>query len=575
MSEETYPLLGKNFVPPDVVGKVTGKAKYAEDFRRDNMLFCRLYLSPMPHGKVKNIDASEALKMKGVVAVLTADDVPSFPAPEQPILTNEPKCVGDPILAVAAENETLAQDALEKIRVDIEPLPFTLDPLESLYPGGPDARTDGNVAGTVNYTEPFLKTVKWDARDFARAKEGELPMGEAVEDWSYGDVAGGFDQADYVLEESFVTASLAHHSMEPRSCLAYWENGKCHVYGSCQSQSFPVPFLARYIGIKPEELVFIAEFCGGGFGSKGSAYPAMSIPAHMAKKVQRPVMMRISRHEEYFIGSARPGFQRRIKMGFRKDGRLLAVDLYIVHENGAYIGFNDYHAAGEAVSLVYQPEAMRFRGIPVQTNTPYRGPQRGPGQNQIASAVEPLLDKAARELGIDQVIIRKINAPAYKAGFGAKQKPVTSSYMEEAIAMGMKEFDWQNRKQLSGKRTGTKVTGVGVGQAYHSAGATGFDGLVVITPDGKLHIRCRQSGHILPQRHIPGGRGDTENELGSLRHRAGRFAQAPALEPGPVRQQYVLHYDPDQLCGGHGRGGQAEGHRRRGTGRGGRGLRHR
>ena len=142
-----YKLIGKNFTPPDVQAKVTGKAKYSEDFRVEGMVFCRLLLSPMPHARVRNIDASEALKMEGVVGILTADDLPPVTSPNKPILTNEPHYVGDPILALAAINETIAQDALEKIKLDLEPLPFTVDPLESLYPGGTNARSDGNVAG--------------------------------------------------------------------------------------------------------------------------------------------------------------------------------------------------------------------------------------------------------------------------------------------------------------------------------------------------------------------------------------------------------------------------------------------
>ena len=131
-----YSLLGNDFIPPDVRGKVTGRAKYAEDFRAEGMLFCRLLGSPMPHARVVSIDTSEALAMEGVVAVLTADDVPSTPAPATPILTNEPHFVGEPILAVAAVDEVTAQDAIDLISIEFEPLPFTVDPLESLYPGG-------------------------------------------------------------------------------------------------------------------------------------------------------------------------------------------------------------------------------------------------------------------------------------------------------------------------------------------------------------------------------------------------------------------------------------------------------
>src|SRR5215831_9385491 len=114
----SYKLLGKNFTPHDVLAKVTGQAKYAEDFRVDGMVFCRLLLSPMPHARVRSIDASEALKIPGVVGILTADDIKNPPAPQPTILTNEPRYVGEPILAVAAVDETTAQDAIEKIKLD-------------------------------------------------------------------------------------------------------------------------------------------------------------------------------------------------------------------------------------------------------------------------------------------------------------------------------------------------------------------------------------------------------------------------------------------------------------------------
>ena len=161
--------------------------------------------------------------------------------------------------------------------------------------------------------------------------------------------------------------------------MAYWQNGKCFVHGSTQSQSFVVPGLAGLIGIKPDELVYIAEFCGGGFGSKGSAYPSMAIPALMSKKIGKPVMMRISRAEEYAIGCARNGFLGRVKLGFGEDGQLLAADMYIVQEGGANNGFWDFRNAADALSIVYTPEAMRWRGVPVYGNTPTRSAQRGPG----------------------------------------------------------------------------------------------------------------------------------------------------------------------------------------------------
>ena len=480
-----YKLLGKNFTPPDLRAKVTGKAKYAEDFRVEGMVFCKMLLSPMPHARVTSIDTSDALAMDGVLGVLTAEDVPAAKGAGESILTNNPHYIGEPILAIAAVDETIASDAIERVKVEYEPLPFVIDPLESLYPGGPDARDGGNVANA----RVALQTVKWNARDFASVEEGQLPMsGEPQTEWEYGDLDLAFSDAAVVYDETFVTASNSHHSMEPRSAMSYWENGKCFVYGSSQSQSFVVPGLAGLIGIEVKDLVYIAEFCGGGFGSKGAAYAVMAVPAHMSKKIGRPVMLRITRAEEYYMGSNRAGFQGRTKIGFAEDGRIIAVDMYVVQSNGPNTGFWDYTEAGAAVSICYQPDAMRYRGIPVLTNTPPGGPQRGPGENQIACVFEPLLDKAARELGVDRLEIRKINAPDNDAIFDGHQSPVTSAYQREALTNGAESFGWAEKSAMSGQRNGTKVIGVGIGQAYHSAGAAGFDGLVRITPDGKLHI---------------------------------------------------------------------------------------
>ena len=480
----TYKLLGKNFTPPDVMAKVTGEAKYAEDFRAEGMVFCRLLTSPIPHARIRSIDVSEALKMPGVVGVLLPDEVTHVDAPNPPILSMEPQYVGQPILAVAAVDETTAQDAIERIKLDLQPLPFTVDPLQSLHPDGPDARLDGNV-GAQGLK---LQTIKWTAADFANAPDGKLPMGQSAEDWAYGDVDAAFAQSKLVLDETFVTASNSHHSLEPRTSFSYWQNGKCFVFGSTQSQSFIVPQLAQYIGIKPDELHYISEFCGGGFGSKGTAFPSLAIPALLSKKLNKPVMMRISRAEEYYIGSARNGFQGRVKLGFRADGRLLAADMYIVQESGAHNGFWDFRNAADALSIVYNPEAMRWRGIPVYTNTPTRSAQRGPGENQIACALEPLMDKAARQLKIDRLQMRRLNAPSATSKVGSDRRPVTSAYLQDALEKGSARFNWAERSSRSGQRKGSKVTGIGIGQAYHPAGFNGFDGLVRIAPDGKLHI---------------------------------------------------------------------------------------
>ncbi len=150
-----WSLIGKDFIPPDIRGKVTGRAKYAEDFRAEGMVFARLLTSPVPHATITNIDFTEALAMDGVLGILTADDQGLVGG-----LTNEAQFGGDPILALAAIDETTAQDAIDRIELEFAPLPFTVDPLESLYPGGPDGRVDGtNVGG--GRTGLQLRRVRW------------------------------------------------------------------------------------------------------------------------------------------------------------------------------------------------------------------------------------------------------------------------------------------------------------------------------------------------------------------------------------------------------------------------------
>lgn len=483
-----YNLIGKNFTPPDLEAKVTGSAKYAEDFRADGMAHVKVYGSPMPHAKVNSIDLSKAEAVPGFLAALVPDDVKQPEPTGQSILTNEPAYVGQPIVAIAAETEQAAADAIAALEVDMELLPFVVDPLESLKPDGPNALSSGNVAGRgVDFQE-----VKWNGKDFALAGEDRLPMGKAPVEWSFGDIEAAFADAKVVVEESFVHASNAHHAMEPRSAAAYWENGKCHVWGSTQSTSFAQPGLANLIGITPAELVFVAEFCGGGFGGKGTSYPLMAVPALISKKLGgRPCLLRVSRHEEYLNGYARAGFQGWAKLGFREDGKIIAADLFMVQDLGSTSGFWDFNNVGSSAIIVFQPENIRFRAVPVLTNTVPKGPQRGPGENQAANMLEPLLDKAARELGIDRLALRLANAPGGGVDgifYGPERGPVTSAYLREALQKGAERFNWAERSKQSGTRNGSKVRGYGIGQAYHTAGASGFDGLVRITPDGLLHI---------------------------------------------------------------------------------------
>jgi CO/xanthine dehydrogenase Mo-binding subunit len=262
--------------------------------------------------------------------------------------------------------------------------------------------------------------------------------------------------------------------------------------------------------------------------------------------------MRISREEENYIGRARPGIHLRARIGFRKDGRITAMDLCAIADCGPYANQGDAGTLASTATALYNPETIRYRGISVLTNTPPRVAQRAPGGEQASAMLEPLISKAARQLNVDQVEIRKINAPVNGSEFGPPpppaaagaaaaargnragapggppavaqpqptelgratgrgqnaagqlptQQPVaaaappsaprrsffTSCYLREALDLGAKLFNWEERKTRNGQRRGSKVTGVGVGLGTYTAGSIAMDGLLLVRPDGKVYV---------------------------------------------------------------------------------------
>jgi CO/xanthine dehydrogenase Mo-binding subunit len=479
-----FKLIGQSIGPQDLVAKITGRAKYAEDFRAEGMLFAKLLPSPMPHARVRSIDYSDALAMEGVIAVLTADEVPQPDFPGEPCLTNEPRYEGEAILAVAAVSETIAADAIERIRVDLEPLPFVLNPLDSLRPGGPNGHLEGNCFEGRDLIER-----KWTQEEFDAAGPDEMPRGEPTTEWEIGEVEPAFAQADFVIEETLYHQTQTHHPMEPRTSMAYWQNGKVYIHCSTQSAAQTRRGIASMLDVDLEDVVLISEYCGGGFGSKIRGNAIDMIAPLMARKTGRPVMMRVTRAEETILGRARSGLFGWAKMGFRNDGRMLALDVYVVQDGGPYSAPSDIGTFAGNTHLAYMPENMRFRGISVVTNTPPRSAQRGPGGVQAVATLEPMFIRAARQMGRDAVELRRINSPTPDSVFGpGRGSGLTSCYAREALDLGAQLFNWEERKQRSGQRNGSKVRGVGFALSPYTAGSSGFDGLGVIRTDGKLYI---------------------------------------------------------------------------------------
>ena len=334
-------------------------------------------------------------------------------------------------------------------------------------------------------------------------------MGKAPDEWHYGDLDAGFKNAALILDETFLTPDTSHQTLETRSALADWQNGKVYTHTGTQSTAQTRPAIARWLNIDADKVVLISEYTGGGFGSKITGGVSMIIPALLAKKTNAPVMMRISREEETFIGRARPGFQGRMKVGFSKEGRITALDMFVICDNGPYDAVGDAPSSGRIVSLLYQPQAMRWRGVTVLTNTPPRSAQSSPGGLQGIVIIEPIIAKAARKLELDQVAIRRINCPEGKAKFGAATNGVrqhaTSAFIKEALDSGAAQFKWSERVARSPKRMGTKVRGVGVALSCYVGGTIGFDGLLdhQAGRSGHLPIGNRKPGNGVGDRRAP------------------------------------------------------------------------
>ena len=428
--------------------------------------------------------------------------------------------------------------------MEFEPLPFTVDPLESLRPGGPDARLEGNVwgAGAACRGRPAAaasadRTPEVDRRGLRRRRGRRVADGQ-------GDGAVGLRRRRRRASPPPTWSSTRPSSSTPRAITrwrraARWPTGRttrCYLHCSTQSVVRTVDAVARWVGIEPSKVVLICEYTGGGFGSKGGGAVSMAIPGVLSKKVGAPVMMRVSREEESYFGRARTNMTGRARVGFRKDGRITALDLFIVQDNGPYGPMGDHRSAGNAASLVYQPPAMRWRAVNVFTNTPPRTQQRSPGPMQANGILEGILTKAGKQLGVDQVALRRINAPEGKALYGpptpeGTRRYVTGAFVKDALDRGAQQFDWTDARDPVGTAAwhqGARRRRGGRPARRRLGGLRRPDDPAARWPAPGA-VGRRQSGHALVHRSGARRRRRAGAAVGQGRGRLGQHQQGPAV----------------------------------------------
>ncbi len=373
----------------DGVDKVSGRARYTADLPCTGALVGRIGRSRVAHGIIRRIDASAALALPGVRAVITGAD---FAAPygvipiaqnEWPLARGKVRYRGEPVAAVAAVDEATAESALAAIVLDIEPLPAYF------------------VAADARAPEATLLHEK---------KAGNV---EREVDHTFGDVEAGFASADLVRERTFHYAEVSHGQIELNAAVASYEPERDRLTTHSVTQ---VPYylhltLAQCLGMDSSRIRVVKPFVGGGFGHRVEPLNFEMVTAALARAAGGTVRIEQSREDSFLTHRGRPETDIRLKIGLKKNGEITAVDAEIVQRGGAYGGYGlvTILYAGALLHALYRMGAVKYRGFRIYTNTPPCGAMRGHGAVDARHAFETLLDRMAEELGLDPFAVRRAN----------------------------------------------------------------------------------------------------------------------------------------------------------------------
>jgi 4-hydroxybenzoyl-CoA reductase subunit alpha len=373
----------------DGIEKVTGRARYTADLPVGTALVGLIGRSAVAHGAIRSIDATKALALPGVRAVVTGED---FAAPygvipiaqnEWPLARGKVRYRGEPLFAVAADDEVSARAGLAAVQVTIDELPA--------YFTAADARAEGAVLLHDN-------------------KRGNIER-EVAQD--FGDVDAGFAAADLVLERRYECAEVAHGQIELNATIAQWEpeRERLTVHSVTQVPYYLHLMLAQTLGLQESQIRVVKPFVGGGFGHRVEPLNFEMVTAALARAAGGTVKLELTREEVFLTHRGRPHSEMRVKLGLKASGEITALDVDAVQRGGAYGGYGlvTILYAGALLHALYTVGAVRYRGWRVYTNLPPCGAMRGHGAVNVRFAVESLLDEMAGQLGLDPFAVRRAN----------------------------------------------------------------------------------------------------------------------------------------------------------------------
>lgn len=380
--------------------KVTGAATYVDDLQfGPNLLHGALKRSPIPHGIIKRIDVSKARALPGVRVVITGQDFPGYTGlylkDRRIFALDRVRFVGEPVAAVAADTPEIAEQALELIEVEYEPLPGVFDPEFGASPEAPLVHPDLGNYECVPFIFPQPGT---NISNWFKVRKGNLEQG-----WA---------EADLIYEHKYRVPHVQHVPIETHVCVAQQDiNGKITLWSASQSPFAQRNLIAKALNIGHSQLRVITPYVGGGFGSKaGVSMEGAAVALAMHAK-GRPVKLRMSREEEFHTTFVRQGMVAHIKMGMTRDGRITAMQNRFYWDGGAYTeyGVNITRAAGYSGSGPYYVPNIHVDSFCVYTNHPVGGPMRGFGMAEMHFGIEQHIDQMALQLGLDPVQVRLRN----------------------------------------------------------------------------------------------------------------------------------------------------------------------
>ncbi|OPY71729.1 MAG: 4-hydroxybenzoyl-CoA reductase subunit alpha [Syntrophorhabdus sp. PtaU1.Bin058] len=486
-------VVGKPLPRIDGKAKLTGRAKYTTDIVLPGMLHAKLLRSPLPHAKIRSIDTSKAEKLPGVVAVITGKDTwgirygfvdtPNYPAEERPIAEDKVRFIGETVAAVAAIDPDTAEDALDLIEVDYDPLPPIFDPVEAMKDGAPQIH--GEITRTTSCA--------WEDWGVARKSHSYTPENNVAARAlvTYGDIEKGFAEADYIREDHSRSPGTSHMAMEPHTMVASWDpfEEKLDVWMNHMAYELKRYWLHKTLNIPITKIRIHKTYIGGAFGGKAPCFDYEVICGFLSRKLCKPIRIELTREEVFSSCRNSHRFDIDVKTGVKKDGTIVAQHVKVIVDAGAYkcsapVAMFLSHAMCDCC---LDRKNVRHEGVAVYTNKNFNFARRGHGAPQMRLAADCQYDQICEDLGLDPVefLMKNLRKKGEVIPNGDR---LDSFGLPDAIKKSAEAIGWKEKRGK--QRDKNRGVGIGINGMFSGSGYWPFacTAIIRLNHDGTITL---------------------------------------------------------------------------------------